>query len=113
MDYSLCAQVVTVYRKTPEGVLRLELPGCYLQWREEEGFDRLGRKKERKFLLIQPGQEQLIFPGDRVFDGVGPEITSQDWGRFIPELVENLGQVAYAAPYWWQGRFCHTEAGRK
>lgn len=113
MDYSLCTQTVTVYRKIPEGILRLELPGCYLQWREEESFDRLGRKKERKFLLIQPGEEQLVFPSDRVFDGIGPEIALQDWAGFIPELVESLGQVGYAAPYWWQGRFCHTEAGRK
>ena len=113
MDYSLCTQRVTLYRKTPEGILRLEVPDCFLQWREEEAFVRLGRKKERKFLLIQPGREQLVFPGDRVYDGIGPEITSQMWETFIPELVDGLGQVAYAAPFWWQGQFCHTEAGRK
>ncbi len=113
MDYSLCRQVVTVYRKTPEGILRTELSGCFLQWKDSEGFDRLGREKERKFLLIQPGEAQKVFPGDRVFAGIGPEIGLEDWNTFLPQTVDGLGQVAYAAPYFWQGQFCHTEAGRR
>ena len=113
MDYSLCTQTVTVYRKTPDGILRQELPGCFMQWREEETFDRLGRKKERKFLLIQPGQMQRVFLGDRVFEGIGPEITPEHWVEFIPSAVERLGQVSYVTPYRWQGKILHTEAGRK
>lgn len=113
MDYSLCNQTVTLYRKTPDGILRRELPGCFLQWKDEVSYDRLGMQRERRFLLIQPGQEQLVFPGDRVFAGIGPEIGLADWNTFLPQTVEGLGQVAYAAPYYWQGQFCHTEAGRK
>ncbi len=113
VDYSICCQTVTVYRKTRSEILRLELPGCFLQWQEEVSYGQLGRQQERKFLLVQPGECQQVFPGDRVMEGIGPEITEGDWKTFIPELVDGLGEVAYAKVYRWQGSFCHTEAGRK
>jgi len=113
VDYSMCCQRVTVYRKTPAGIVRAELPGCLLQWQEETSYDRLGRRQERKFLLIQPGESQQVFPGDRVMEGNGPEVAADQWSAFVPELVANLGEVAYAKAYYWQGSFCHTEAGRR
>lgn len=113
LDYGMCCQTVTVYRRTPQEILRFVLPGCFLQWQQEQSFERLGQQQERKFLLIQPGKEQLVFPGDRIFEGVGPQITPEQWAAFVPERVAGLGQVVYAVPYRWQGVFCHTEAGRK
>lgn len=113
VDYSICCQTVTVYRKTRSGILRTELPGCFLLWQEEMSYGQLGRQQERKFQLIQPGECQQVFPGDRVMEGIGPEITEAQWPTFIPELVANLEEVAYAKVYCWQGQFCHTEAGRK
>ena len=113
MDYPMCSQRVTIYRKTAEGITRTELPGCYIQWQEEESYDRLGRQAQRKFLLIQPGESQQVFPGDRVLEGIGPEIFDGEWHTFTPELVAGLGEVAYAKPFYLQGIFCHTEAGRK
>ena len=32
VDYGMCTQTVTVYRKTPEGIVRMEIPGCFLQF---------------------------------------------------------------------------------
>ena len=113
MTYPMCCQTVTVYRENPDGIARTELPGCYIQWQEEVSYDRMGRQVERKFLLVQPGECQQVFPGDRVMEGIGPEITPAEWHTFTPELVVGLGEVAYAKPYCWQGVFCHTEAGRK
>lgn len=113
MDYSMCCQTVTIYRKKPAGIERLELPGCFLQWQEDVHFDRLGRQQERKFLLVQPGAEQLVFPGDRVYEGIGPVVTEMDWASFLPALVSGLAEAEYATPYYRQGHFCHTEAGRK
>lgn len=113
VDYSMCCQTVTVYRETANGVLRTVVPGCFFQWREERAMEQIGPCKERKFLLVQPGAEQLVFPGDRVYDGVGPEMTVQAWAHFLPEQVDGLGEVAYATPYHWEGQYCHTEAGRK
>lgn len=113
VDYSICSQTVTVYRAAPDGVIRTELPGCFLLWQEEMSYGQLGRQQVRKFQLIQPGECQQVFPGDRVMEGIGPEITKAEWPRFVPELVEGLGEVAYAKVYRWQGQYCHTEAGRK
>ena len=113
MDYPMCCQRITVYRKTQAGILRMELPNCFLQWEDRISYDRTGRQQERKFLLIQPGESQQVFPGDRVLEGIGPEITQDQWPAFIPETVVGLGEVAYAKAYHWQGQFCHTEAGRK
>ena len=113
MDYSMCCQTVTVYRKTESGISRVEIPGCFLQWQEEKEYDRLGAVEKRKFLLIQPGERQLVFPGDRVLAGIGPEVSPEDWATFLPTRIPGLVETAYATAYSWQGRFCHTEAGRK
>ena len=113
VDYGMCCQTVTVYRKNQQEIVRLEIPGCFLQWQEEIAYVQNGKQWERKFLLIQPGERQMVFPGDRVFEGIGPEITADDWITFLPVCVPNLGEVAYATAYCWQGCFCHTEAGRK
>ena len=113
VDYGMCTQTVTVYRKTPEGITKTVIPGCFLQWQEEIAFEQVGMRKERKFLLIQPGEAQLVFPGDRVLEGIGPEISEKDWAAFLPVRVNGLGEVVYATVYRWQGIFCHTEASRK
>lgn len=113
VNYSLFCQTVTVYRKTDHGIVRVEIPGCYLQWQEAVEFTQCGERKARKFLLVQPGTEQLVFPGDRVWEGVGPAVTEENWEQFIPSLVPGLGEADYATAYHWQGQFCHTEAGRK
>ena len=100
VDYSMCCQTVTIYRKTSEDtILRQEIPGCFLQW--ENLWDG------QNFLLIQPGQEQLVFPGDKVWEGIGPEVALEAWEDFIP-----TAEVQYAKVYNWEGKFCHTEAGR-
>lgn len=112
IDYTMCCQTVTVYRKKSDGIFRQEIPNCFLQWEEKASVNPAGQWRERKFLLVQPG-EQRVFAGDRVFDGIGPEITQQQWASFLPAQVEGLGQVEYAKAYFWQGEPCHTEAGRR
>ena len=111
-DYSMCCQTVTVYRKNGDGILRQVICGCFLQWEDSIGQDKDGPWQERNFLLIQPGQQQLVFPGDKVFEGIGPEITLKDWESFLPSALPGLGEVNYASVYHWEGKFCHTEAGR-
>lgn len=100
VDYSMCCQTVTVYRRTETGIFRQVIPGCFFQQEERKG-------ESPEFLLIQPGEEQLIFPGDRIFDGIGPEIRLEDWGASAP-----AAEASYARVYRWEGKFCHTEAGR-
>ena len=110
MDYPLCDRTVTLYRRQRGGVERRVLHGCWYQWQDVLEQDRQGERFDRKFLLIQPGQTPLAV-GDRVFDGIGPEVV--DWESFLPVSVPGLSQVAYAAPRYWQGEICHWEAGRK
>ena len=55
----------------------------------------------------------LVNPGDRVLEGIGPVIPPEEWAAFLPTRIPKLGEVAYATAYHWQGAFCHTEAGRK
>ena len=112
VDYSMCCQTVTVYRRTDAGIFRLEIPNCFIRWEDRMGFDKEGLWQDGEFLLIQPGQEQLVFCGDRVFEGIGPQIGIEDWEGFVPTAVTGLGEVNYASAYRWEGKFCHTEAGR-
>lgn len=111
MDYPLCDQTVTVYRKTGSQISRQVVENCYLQLQDVQEAGITGSRQERKFLLVMPGQTQRVFAGDRIFDGVGPHVT--DWASFIPVKVPGLVQAAYAQPYYMNGALCHVEAGRK
>ena len=113
MDYPLCVQTVTVYRLTPEGVSRQVIEGCFYSYRIEEETDEWGKRQETTFLLVVPGEVQHLCIGDRIFDGVGPEITAQQWQSFLPVQVPGLSQVEYLRPCYRDGRLCHTEAGKK
>lgn len=112
LDYSLCNQTVTVYRLENGKVSRRVLENAWYQWQTEQVTDEMGTRQERKFSLILPGTDDLL-PGDRIFDGIGPEITEKNWPAFIPVQVTGLSQVQYVKPCYWQGTLCHTEAGRK
>ena len=111
LDYSLCDKTVTVYRMENGQLQRQVVDGCYYFWQAGEETDALGTRQVTRFLLIMPGQTQRVFPGDRIYDGVGPE--NVDWPAFLPVNVAGLSQVAYVRPTWWDGRVCHVEAGRK
>ena len=106
LSYPLCDRTVTLYRRTAAGAERRVLKGCF--YRFEDMAD--GERFVRKFLLIWPGAEE-IRPGDRVFDGIGPEQVV--WEDFLPVNVPGLSEAAYAAPWHWAGKIAHWEAGRK
>ena len=112
VDYSLLEQTATVYRLFGGQVERRVCTGVYLQMESAVTCDEEGLEHQRKFLLILPGEDVVLAPGDRVYDGIGPEITTQQWSSFIPVRVPGLGQIRYVKPYYWQGVLCHTEAGR-
>ena len=103
----LCSQTVTIYRSTPAGITRRVVGGCFYQWQRQITTDGL---EETKFLLVLP-PEETVQPGDRVYDGVGPQQVA--WEQFLPVNTPGLSQIAYVTPYYFQGRLHHTEAGRK
>lgn len=112
-DYSLCNQTVTIYRKQRHNVLYQVIENCYLEYSTRVDTDEYGKQMERRFLLIIPGSRQQVFVDDRIYDGVGPELSIQEWTDFIPAKVPGLMQVQYVTPCSWNGQICHMEAGRK
>jgi len=108
MEYPLCDQVVTVYRRRADTVLRQVLEGCYLdvQVTAVPGDDR----QQRKFLLVVPGSVQRVFPGDRLVPGEGPQVTAGDWDRFLPVFQEDMLIVGTVKRFYWNGELCHVEA---
>ena len=109
--YPLCDQTVTVYRKEVGGITRRVLGSCFYHWEQRQVESEEGYRQVTKFLLILPGNSFRLRIGDRVLDGVGPKTV--DWETFLPVNVQGLGEVAYVTPWYWEGKLCHTEAGRK
>ena len=106
LRYPMYDKTVTVYRREDSQLVRRVLEGCFYRYEDTADEERF----VRKFLLIWPGAED-IRPGDRVFDGVGPEKIV--WEEFLPINVPGLSEVAYAAPWHFAGEIDHWEAGRK
>lgn len=113
MDLSLCRQTVTVYHPQGDEINRQVAENCHYTWQDVRTDGPEGTRMERKCLLILPGTDLRIFPGDRVLPGTGPEITPDRWPTFLPVTVPGLSQVDYVKPWYVAGRLCHTEAGRK
>ena len=115
IDYErLCKQTVTVYRKTDENdYLRVVHEKAFLDFKKTVSVDKIGAIESTSFLLVIPGSEQAVYPGDKVCLGTGPEISSGDfWVKeFIPSKVNGLVVVKYVDPKYWNGKIVHTEAG--
>lgn len=111
LDYSLCSQTVTVYRKMGETVTRQVAENCHLSRQTSTSPESYGKSLEKKFQLIIPGNAIPLQPGDRIFDGVGPE--EVNWQTFVPALVCALFEVSFAKPCFWEGEITHWEAGHK
>ena len=111
LDYSLCNQTVTFYRKTGEEIIRQVAENCHLSCKYRETTESHGKSMEKKFLLIIPGEEISLQPGDRIFAGIGPE--NVDWQAFLPANVPELYEVSFAKPCYWEGNLTHWEAGNR
>lgn len=109
-DYSLCDQTVTLYRRRGQEISRQVVKNAHFSYQAQQVTDQFGTRQETAFELIVPGEIDLQ-PGDRVYDGIGPETV--DWNSFLPVTVAGLAQVQYVKPCFWQGEVCHTVAGRK
>ena len=111
LDYSLCKQTVTVYRKTGGEILRKLAENCYLSSKCRIATESYGKSMEKKFQLIIPAGEICPEPGDRIYDGIGPE--EVDWDRFLPALVPKLYEISFVNPCCWEGKVVHWEAGHR
>ena len=110
-DYSLCQQTVTVYRKNGEEISRKVADNCYFSASVSTPTESCGKSRSKKFLLIIPGADVPLQPGDRIFAGTGPETV--DWRAFVPAAIPALFEAAFAKPCYWDGAVTHWEAGNR
>ena len=111
LDYSLCDQTVTFYRKIGDEIHRKVADNCHLSCKVRIATEPHGKSMEKKFLLIIPGDEIPLLPGDRIFVGVGP--MEVDWDRFVPAAVAELFEAGFAKACYWDGELTHWEAGNR
>lgn len=118
INYSLlCNQTVTVYRKQEVNgnvnFMQSVYKNSFLDFKKTVSVDKHGATESTSLLLVIPGSEQAVYPGDKVLLGIGPQIPSGDyWSKeFIPSKVNGLMVVKYADPKYWNGKIVHTEAG--
>lgn len=111
LDYGLCRQTVTIYRRTGDTVERTVVENAWYRWQTKTFWDAQGSRQETLFTLILPAPA-AVQVGDRIYDGVGPEVDAAQWAGFLPVHVPGLGQVQYVKPCCFMGQLCHTQAGR-
>lgn len=112
IDYRMCNQTVTVYHKEGDTITRTIHKRAFLEFRKNQTVDKTGSKESNSFLLVIPGDSQMVFVGDRVLLGEGPEITTKEaWAAFIPSTTPGLVVVKYVDPKYWGTQMVHVEAG--
>lgn len=111
LDYSLCNQTVTFYRKTGEQIRREVAGNCHLSCKYREATESYGKSLEKKFQLIIPAGGFAPQCGDRVYAGIGPEEVT--WETFLPALIPALYEVSFVSPCYWEGELAHWEAGHR
>ena len=105
LDYSLCADTVTVYHR--EGLTRQVLDGVCYEFTTHRQVDGGIARVSRSFRLVIPG-DRRICPGDKVLLGIGPEISR--WEDLAVETTDTMGLVTSVKPCYYKGNLCHTEA---
>ena len=110
MKNPLLTQRVTLYRLIGDRVQRILVESAFYSWQDCRTEEEDGIRFQRKCLLITPCE---ILPGDRVLEGVGPEIGLSEWTAFLPVTVPTLSEVEYVVPKYFLGKLYFYEGGRK
>ncbi len=111
LDYSLCRQTVTIYRRKAGSVSRQVMENSFFAPQTTKKWCVEGAETGASFLLILPGETAELSPGDRVYQGIGPQVTEAQWRGFLPATVPGLFAVEYVKPCYFMGTQCHLEAG--
>lgn len=112
VDYRMCKQTVTVYHKEGDAYTKTIHEKAFLDFRKNQTVDKTGSKESNSFLLVIPGGSQMVFVGDKVMMGEGPEVaTREEWAALIPSAVPGLVVVKYVDPKYWGTQMVHVEAG--
>lgn len=112
VDYAKCNQTVTIYHQEGTEYIRRVCNRAFLDFRKTLNTEKTGRRESNSFLLVIPCSEQIVFEGDKVLLGIGPEVaTAEDWRKLIPAKMPGLVEVRYVDPKYFEGRMIHVEAG--
>lgn len=111
LDYSLCDQTVTIYRMAQGQLIRQVTDGALLTVEYEQTPGVSGEEYTVHCHVILAGEDACLLPGDRIMQGIGPELSPAEWGQFLPVRVPGLAQLERVKPFYWQGRQCHVEGG--
>ena len=116
VDYRLCNQAVTVYHphKDSRGQISsvdVTIQRGFLDFKKVRNVEKTGSSEASSFLLVIPGNRQMVYPGEKVLLGEGQTITAEQWRDLIPSKVIGLCVVKYADVKYWAGNPVHTEAG--
>ncbi|MBP1737281.1 MAG: hypothetical protein H6Q60_1162 [Oscillospiraceae bacterium] len=110
LDYCKCNQTVTVYHQgTDKTIARTVYENAYLDFQKNQNVNKTGSSESNSFLLVIPGESVILYNGDKVLLGEGPE--SVTWTEFIPAKVPGLVVIKHVDPKYWNGVQCHVEAG--
>ena len=111
--YALCTQTVTIYHRDKETgeITRKEISGVYYGRKKTQDGGQRGDTEKNTHLLIIPGANTEVFPGDKVLEGSGPRIaTAEEWARFLPSNTAGLVVIREVHPVSYKGRVVHIEA---
>lgn len=114
VDYRLCNQTVTLYHWDGKETVtrRVVEKRAFLDFKKVQDVSKTGSGEVNSFLLVIPCSESPVSVGDKVYHGVGPELSGrEDWSGFIPARVPGLVVVKHIDPKYWKGRMVHVEAG--
>ena len=111
-DYDLCRKTVTLYRLENGIVRRRQLYGVHYEYHSSQAEDQHGRHQQTTSLLVVPGSADIRL-GDRIYNGIGPDINEREWRHFLPILIDGLSEINFVSPKYWEGQLCHIEAGRR
>ena len=106
LDYGLCDETVTIYRRNEGLVSRQVADNARLIRQTSTSTESYGKSRAKKFLLIIPGDFDLQ-PGDRIYDGFGPE--EVEWQMFVPAFTDDLYEVGRVKKQLWENEVTHVE----
>ena len=111
--YDFCSQEVTVYHQAEDGQVTTTVHDhAFLEFKKVESVNKLGSSESSSFLLVIPGDSQLVYPGDKVLIGAGEQVTTlEGWRNLVPSTVPGLCIVKWADVKRFGMQIVHTEAG--
>lgn len=110
LTYKQCTQTVTVYHKDGQNVSKKVFNRAYLDFKKVQTIDKIGSQEVNSSLLVIPTNKPVVFVGDKVMLGEGPEITAKEWIQFIPPNVPGLVVIDAVDSKYYGMEMVHQEA---